>query len=74
MDEVIVIDQVKVNAAKVNAVKCKEKNWIEPSCGGADPVEPSSTLQWGVPGEVVEVEAKISITPNDAVPDESDTL
>eukprot|EP00975_Prorocentrum_lima_P019531 4112363-Prorocentrum_lima.AAC.1 len=32
MDEVIVIDHVKVNA-----VTCEEKYWIEPSCGGADP-------------------------------------
>eukprot|EP00975_Prorocentrum_lima_P071015 12935301-Prorocentrum_lima.AAC.1 len=32
MDEVIVIDHVKLNS-----VKCKEKYWIEPSCGGADP-------------------------------------
>eukprot|EP00975_Prorocentrum_lima_P030672 6435274-Prorocentrum_lima.AAC.1 len=37
MDEVIVIDQVDVNAAKVNTVKCKEKYWIDPSCDGADP-------------------------------------
>eukprot|EP00975_Prorocentrum_lima_P014161 3007792-Prorocentrum_lima.AAC.1 len=35
--EVIVIDHVKVNIAEVNAVKWKEKYWIEPSCGGADP-------------------------------------
>eukprot|EP00975_Prorocentrum_lima_P023862 5022372-Prorocentrum_lima.AAC.1 len=32
MDEAMVIDQVKVNPAKVNAVKCKEKYRIEPSC------------------------------------------
>eukprot|EP00975_Prorocentrum_lima_P048146 10069572-Prorocentrum_lima.AAC.1 len=65
---------MKVNAAKVNAVKCKEKYWIEPSCGGADPVESSSTLQWGIPGEVVEGETEVSITPDDALPDESQAL
>eukprot|EP00975_Prorocentrum_lima_P004854 1057569-Prorocentrum_lima.AAC.1 len=45
----VVIDHVKANAAKVKAVKCKEKYTTEPSCDGVDPAEPSSTLQWGVP-------------------------
>eukprot|EP00975_Prorocentrum_lima_P004961 1079237-Prorocentrum_lima.AAC.1 len=31
MYEPIVIDYVKTHAVKVNAVKCKEKYWIEPS-------------------------------------------
>eukprot|EP00975_Prorocentrum_lima_P038354 8062610-Prorocentrum_lima.AAC.1 len=49
MEEIIVIDHVNTNAVKVNAVKCKEKYWIDPSCDDAGPAEPSDTLQWGVP-------------------------
>eukprot|EP00975_Prorocentrum_lima_P069991 12929484-Prorocentrum_lima.AAC.1 len=51
-----------------------EKYWIEAFCGAADPVQPSSTLQWGFPGGVVEGETVASSTPDDALQDESQTL
>eukprot|EP00975_Prorocentrum_lima_P012879 2731217-Prorocentrum_lima.AAC.1 len=33
---------------------------MEPSCLAADPEKPSGTLQWGLPGEVLEGESEES--------------
>eukprot|EP00975_Prorocentrum_lima_P034793 7310266-Prorocentrum_lima.AAC.1 len=58
MEEVVAIDFDKGQCCKGECCEVQGEVLDLPSCDGADPVEPSSTLQWGVPGEAQEGEAE----------------